>query len=136
MKFRFSLRAMLVAMTVAALMCLWRDRPRQIAGSFKSAFSRVAGLNEGLQLCGLQSIADIDRWTIRDVRVGEFKQSPGMAGWLLNHRVATLKIYVSDRDAGYGSTEGVISASAWGIDHQLNGNWQSELPPLLQWFLD
>jgi hypothetical protein len=130
----FSLRALLIMVTLAVAFLAWRDRSRQLASRFTLYFGHVAGIKQGLQLCGLP--ADIDRWTIRDVRVGEFKQSPGMAGWLLDQRVATFKICVYDREVGYGNTDGIITASPWGIEPHLYGNWQSELPPLLQWFLE
>ena len=135
MKPRFSLRALLAVMAVVALVCLWRARPGRVASQFNSNFTQVAGPREALQLCGLQSLETIDRWTIRDVRVGPFEPSPGMAGWLLNRRQASLKICVYDREAGFGSTDGFITASAWGVEPRMNGNWQGELPPLLQWFL-
>ena len=136
MKLRFSLRTMLILMTCAAALCWWRDRPRQIAGDFKSALTKVGGTEKGLQLCGLQSLTAQKRWTVRDVTMGEFRQSPGVSGWLLNRREANFRLYVYDREAGYGSTTGVLSATAWGVTPQLSGSWESELPPLVQWFLE
>jgi hypothetical protein len=132
---RFSLRTSLVVFAVVAAFFAWRDRPRQIAAEFKSSFANARGVEDGLQLCGLHGIA-ADRWTVRDVRVGEFRRAPGITGWLLNQRVASLAIHVHDRHVGYGSTHGQILASAGGVEARLDGNWQSELPPLLQWFLE
>jgi hypothetical protein len=37
MRLRFSLRAMLAAVAIAALVCLWRDRPRRMAERFVAA---------------------------------------------------------------------------------------------------
>jgi hypothetical protein len=37
MKLRFSLRALLAAMAIAALVCLWRDQPRRMAERFAAA---------------------------------------------------------------------------------------------------
>lgn len=133
---RFSLRALLFVVTLVVAFFAWRDRPRQIASEFKSAWAKAPGLEVGLQLCGLQSMAALDRWTVHDIRVGEFRQSPGMAGWLLNQREASLRICIYDRKAGYGNTTGILSASAWGVTPQLSGSWESELPPLIQWLLE
>jgi len=133
---RFSLRALLILVTVAVMFFAWRDRPRQMASEFRSALSKAGGTKESLQLCGLQSMATLKRWTVRDITMSEFRQSPGMAGWLFNQREAHWRIYVYDRKAGYGSTTGIMSANAWGVTPQPDGSWVSELPPLVQWFLE
>jgi len=117
MKLRFSLRAMLILVTFAALLCVWRDRPRRMANRFVEAVANGeyaaadAMFSEGTHRFMVRVMEGDDR-----NRIAAERQSQTPGAWLRGECLVELSV---EDFRGLGATITLnVVARASGIERR------------------
>jgi len=127
MKLRFSLRALLAAMAVAALFCLWMDRPRRTADQFVRAIEqgRYEEADELLVSSDEPTIGpvlSVSQFFARDER--NRIEAQRLPQWPSEWLAGKCVVKVRCREfSGLGATiELQLIATQKGLDHRTPGN--------------
>jgi len=121
-KLRFSLRALLVVVTLAVAFCVWRERPRRMANRFVEAV-KAAHYQAADELCAGGVHAFVVRFMERDNRnqitAERQRQTPGE--WLKGEcRVA---VNLEDFSGLGASISRQMTATSWGIERHTAGEF-------------
>lgn len=113
-KVHFSLRALLVVVTLAALLCLWRDRPRRVAERFVEAIeSKQFATADALLADGEHAFVATFMAGDERNRIAAKRLAPSLGDWLNGRCFVAVKL---EDFSGLGATIQLnVTSTACGI---------------------